>query len=155
MSKYNLREKKETPALYRTAIKREVIDEICEQILRKMIVEKRYQDPLFNAQMLAQEIQTNVLYVSAAVSLRFQTNFPTLIAGYRLREAVALMTDKRTRHLTMAEISAEAGFANRQSFYSSFYKSYGKSPKQYQNEFFAKINTTKGRKIKNESINES
>ena len=155
MSKYNLREKKDAPALYRTAIKREVIDEICEQILRKMIVEKRYRDPQYNAQKLAQEIQTNARYVSAAVSLRFQTNFPTLIAGYRLRDAIALMTDKRTRDMTMAEVSSASGFANRQSFYSSFFKAYGKSPKQYQIDFFAKLNAPKGSKNKTAPVNES
>ena len=149
MSKYNLREKKDAPALYRTAIKSEVIDEIYEQILRKMIVEKRYRDPQYNAQMLAKEIHTNARYVSAAVSLRFQTNFPSLIAGYRLRDAIAMMTDKRTRHMTMSEISVAAGFANRQTFYSSFFKVYGKSPKQYQNDFFAKLETAKSGKNQN------
>lgn len=148
MTKYNLRERKEAPALYRTAIKRDVIDEIYEQILRKMIVDKRYRDPQYNAQRLAKEIQTNVRYVSATVSLRFQTNFPSLIAGYRVREAASLLTDKRNRGLTMADISTACGFANRQSFYSSFYKVYGKSPKQYQNEFFAKLTAPKNGKNK-------
>ena len=91
MNKYNTREKKECPALYRTTIKAEVIDIICEQILRKMIVEKRYRDPSYNAQRLAEEIGTNPRYISAAVSLRFQCNFPELIAGYRLREAISMI----------------------------------------------------------------
>ena len=139
MSKYNLREKKESPALYRTAIKSEVIDTICEQILRKMIVEKRYRDPQYNAQRLAEEIGTNPRYISAAVSLRFQCNFPELIAGYRLREAIATMTDKHNRKLSMEEVAAASGFANRQSLYATFYKVHGKTPKEYQNDFFARL----------------
>ena len=42
--KYNYREKKEKVAAYRTQVRAEVIDEIYEQILRKMIVEKKYRD---------------------------------------------------------------------------------------------------------------
>lgn len=139
MSKYNFREKKECPALYRTTIKAEVIDVIYEQILRKMIVDKRYRDPQYNAQRLAEEIGTNPRYISAAVSLRFQCNFPELIAGYRLREAIAMMTDKRNRKLSMGEIAAASGFANRQTFYATFYKMHGKTPKDYQNEFYARL----------------
>ncbi|MBR1682200.1 MAG: AraC family transcriptional regulator [Bacteroidaceae bacterium] len=150
MTKYNLREKKEAPALYRTAIRTEVIDDIYEQILRKMIVEKRYRDPRYNAQRLAEEIGTNARYISAAVSLRFQTNFPTLIAGYRLRDAIAVMTDKRTKSLNMGTVATQSGFANRQSFYSAFFRAYGKTPKQYQNEFFARLAQPKGGKGKTE-----
>ena len=150
MTKYNLREKKEAPALYRTAIRTEVIDDIYEQILRKMIVEKRYRDPRYNAQRLAEEIGTNARYISAAVSLRFQTNFPTLIAGYRLRDAIAVMTDKRTKNLNMGTVATQSGFTNRQSFYSAFFRTYGKTPKQYQNEFFARLALPKGGKGKTE-----
>ena len=143
MAKYNLHEKKEKPAIYRTAIKTEVIDEIYEQILKKMIVEKKYRDPGYTAQQLSQEIGTNTRYISAAVSLRFQMNFSTLIAGYRIREAIAMLTDKRKRNLTMADIAKACGFANRQSFYAAFYRIQAKSPKQYQDEFFAKIGQSK------------
>ena len=143
MSKYNLHEKKEKPAVYRTAIKPEVIDEIYEQLLKKLIVEKRYRDPEFTARQLAEEIHTNIRYISAAVSLRFQMNFATLIASYRVREAIAMMTDKRNRHLTMADVALASGFANRQSFYAAFYRLHAKSPKQYQDEFFARLGQTK------------
>ncbi len=150
MAKYNIKEKRESLALYRTVIRTEVIDTIYEQILRKMIVEKRYRDPEYNAQRLAEEIGTNTRYISATVSLRFQMNFPSLIAGYRLRDAIALMTDKHNKKMSMGEIAATSGFANRQSFYSSFYKAYAKTPKQYQNEFFSKLGQRKTNKNKAE-----
>ena len=146
MSKYNIHEKKEKPAVYRTAVKPEVIDEIYEQILRKMIVEKKYRDPEYTAQQLAKEINTNTRYISAAVSLRFQSNFSSLVAGYRVREAIAMMTDKRNRDLTMANIAKACGFANRQSFYAAFFRIHAKTPKQYQDEFFAKIGQPSHRK---------
>ncbi|MCR5180542.1 MAG: helix-turn-helix domain-containing protein [Bacteroidaceae bacterium] len=138
MAKYNYHEKKEKPAAYRAQIRPEVIDEIYEQILRKMIVEKKYRDPNYTAQKLAEDINTNSRYISAAVSLRFQMNYSELVASYRIRDAVYLLQDKRYKHLTMAEIAKECGFANRQSFYSSFYHHQGKTPKQFQAEAFAR-----------------
>lgn len=149
MAKYNYREKKEKPATYRMAVKPEVIDEIYEQILKKMIVEKKFRDPKFTAQRLAEEIGTNTRYISAAVSLRFQQNYTELINGYRIREAIAIITDRRNRGITMGEVAAAAGFANRQSFYAAFYRIHGKTPKDYQNQFFAKAGENKrGRKSK-------
>lgn len=143
MTKYNIREKKVKPATYRTAIKPEIIDSIYEQILRKMIVEKKYRDPSYTAKKLAEEIQTNTRYISATVSLRFQQNYSELVSGYRVREAISMITDKRNRKLTMGEIAKACGFANRQSFYSAFYRLHDKTPKQYQEEFFARINQPK------------
>lgn len=139
MAKYNYREKKEKPATYRVQIRPEVIDEIYEQILRKMIVEKKYRDPNYTAKQLAEDIQTNTRYISATISLRFQMNYAELISTYRVRDALSMLQDKRNKELTMAEIAEACGFSNRQSFYAAFYHLQGKTPKQYQSEFLAKM----------------
>lgn len=136
-------------ASYRTQVRPEVIDEIYEQILRKMIVEKKYRDPNYTAKKLAEEIQTNTRYISAAVSLRFQMNYAELVAGYRIRDAVSMLQDKRNKNLTMGEVATACGFANRQSFYAAFFHLQGKTPKQYQAEFLAKLPAPK-RSKKNE-----
>jgi len=138
MAKYNIRPRKEKPANYRMAVSTEVINVIYEQLMRKMIVEKKYRDPHYTAARLAEEIGTNTRYISAAVSLRFQQTYTELVNGYRVREAVALLTDRRNRGLTMAEVASKVGFANRQSFYAAFYRNFGKTPKEYQDNFFAK-----------------
>lgn len=139
MAKYNTIEKKEKAATYRTLISPAVIDEIYEQILRKMIVEKKYKDSTYTAKKLADEIHTNTRYISAAVSLRFQMNYSELLAGYRVRDAISMLTDRRNRAMTMGEIALACGFATRQSFYAAFYRAQGKSPKQYQDDFFARM----------------
>jgi len=54
-----------------------------------------------------------------------------------------MMTDKRNRHLTMEDVAKASGFANRQTFYAAFYRFHAKSPKQYQDEFFARLGQTK------------
>lgn len=139
MAKYNTIEKKEKAATYRTLISPTIIDELYEQILRKMIVEKKYKDPTYTAKKLAEEIHTNTRYISAAVSLRFQMNYSELLAGYRVRDAISMLTDRRNRGMKMGEIGQACGFATRQSFYAAFYRSQGKSPKQYQDDFFARM----------------
>ena len=111
MAKYNYHEKKEKAATYRTQVRPELIDEIYEQILRKMIVEKKYKDPTYTAKKLAEEIHTNTRYISATVSLRFQMNYAELVCGYRIRDAISMLTDKRNRDLTMAEVAHACGFA--------------------------------------------
>lgn len=139
MAKYNYQEKQEKPATYRTQIRSEVIDEIYEQILRKMIVEKKYRDPHYTAQQLADEIHTNSRYISAAVSLRFQMNYAELVASYRVRDAISMLQDKRNRRITMGEVAEACGFSTRQSFYAAFYRLQHKTPKQFQDEFFARL----------------
>ena len=143
MAKYNYHEKKEKTAAYRTLVKPEIIDEIYEQILRKMIVEKKYRDPEYTAKKLAEEIGTNTRYISAAVSLRFQTNYSALIGGFRIRDAIAMLSDKRYKDITMGELAQACGFANRQSFYAAFYRAEGTTPKQYQADFYARVGSKK------------
>jgi AraC-like DNA-binding protein len=150
MAKYNIRPKKEKPANYRMAVSADVINEIYEQLLRKMIVEKKYRDPHYTAARLAEEIGTNTRYISAAVSLRFQQTYSELINWYRVREAVAILTDRRYRGLTMAEIAAMVGYSNRQSFYAAFYRAYAKTPKEFQDNFYAKsLELRRSRKPRN------
>ncbi len=133
MAKYNLTtEKKIKDAAYRNLVRSELVDDLYEKILHKMVVEKKYRDPKYNAQMLAKELNTNSRYISAVVNLRFNMNYSCLVNEYRVRESQYLLVDKRYAHLTIQEISAMVGFANRQSFYASFYRILGITPHDYR-----------------------
>ena len=149
MVKYSQSEKRAKPATYRMLIRPELIDTIYEQILHKMIVEKRYLDPTYTAARMAEELQTNVRYISATVSLRFGMNYSQLISGYRLRESLYMLSDRRNAKLTMAEVAQRCGFASRQTFYATFFKAYHKTPKEYQSEAMAKQAERMARKNKN------
>ena len=70
--------------------------------------------------------------ISAVVNSRFKTNFSGLVNEYRIKEALHYMTDKRYSDLTIEEIGTAVGFANRQSFYSSFYRTMGETPNSYR-----------------------
>ncbi len=129
---YNIKEKKEKNATYRSLIRAELADELYEKILNIIVIQKRYRDKEFSAKELAKELQTNTRYISAVINSRFNTNFSCLINEYRIKEALHRMTDKRYLDMTIEEIGALVGFANRQSFYASFYRIMGETPNGYR-----------------------
>lgn len=129
---YNIKEKKEKNALYRSLIRAELADELHEKILSLIVIEKRYRNKDFSAKVLAEELGTNTRYISAVINSRFKTNFSCLLNEYRIKEALHCMTDKRYNQLTIEEIGTMVGFATRQSFYASFYRIMRETPNSYR-----------------------
>ena len=129
---YNIKEKQEKNALYRSLIRAELADELYEKILNIIIIEKRYRNKDFSAKELAKELGTNTRYISAVINSRFNTNFSCLINEYRIKEALHKLTDKRFQEMTIEDIGSLVGFANRQSFYASFYRIMGETPNNYR-----------------------
>ena len=129
---YNLREKKEKNAAYRSLIRPELADELYDKIINIVVVQKKYRDPDYSAKMLAKELETNTRYLSAVINSRFGMNYSCLLNEYRIREALHLLTDKRYAAKNIEDISTMVGFANRQSFYAAFYKIMGETPTGYR-----------------------
>lgn len=129
---YNIKEKQEKNAAYRSLIRAELADELYEKILNIIVIEKKYRDKEFSAKALANELKTNTRYISAVINSRFNTNFSSLVNEYRIKEAMHRMTDKRYTDMTIEEIGNVVGFANRQSFYASFYRMMRETPNEYR-----------------------
>ena len=129
---YNIKEKTEKNATYRSLIRAELADELYEKILNIIVIEKRYRDKDFSAKELAAMLSTNTRYISAVINSRFNTNFSCLINEYRVKEAMHKMSDKRYTKMTIEEIGLSVGFSNRQSFYASFYRIMGETPNNYR-----------------------
>ncbi len=129
---YNLSEKKEKKAAYRSLIRAELADELYDKILNIVVVQKKYKDPNYSAKDLAKELKTNTRYLSAVVNSRFGMNYSCLLNEYRIKDALHLLVDKRYMDKNVEEISAMVGFANRQSFYAAFYKNVGETPNGYR-----------------------
>lgn len=140
MGKYNLTEKKEKNAAYRSLVRAELVDELYEKILHIFVVQKKYKDPDYSAKKMADELNTNTRYISAVVNIRFGQNYSSLVNEYRIKDAQYLLVDKRYMDKTMEEISSMVGFANRQSFYAAFYKLNGITPRSYRISHMAKEN---------------
>lgn len=129
---YNIKEKLEKNATYRSLIRAELADELYEKILNIIVIEKRYRNKDFSAKELAKELNTNTRYISAVINSRFNTNFSCLVNEYRVKEAMHRLTDRRYTDMTIEEIGNVVGFANRQSFYASFYRVMKETPNDYR-----------------------
>ncbi|MBS7318553.1 AraC family transcriptional regulator [Prevotella sp. P3-120] len=135
MAKYNITEKKEHEAKYRSLVNPEMMDTLKEKILRIIVIQEKYKDKEYSAKQLAMDLGTNTRYVSAVINVKFHTNYSCFVNKYRIDEAMSLMVDRRYQKLTMEQISDMVGFSNRQSFYASFYRIMNMSPREYRVKF--------------------
>jgi len=139
MTKYNITERKEKEATYRSLVSPDLMDELKEKILDVLVMQKKYKDKNYSAKKLAEDLGTNTRYVSAVVNVRFHMNYTSLVNKYRIEEAMSILVDKRYQDLRIEEVSDMVGFANRQSFYASFFKITGITPKEYRAQHAAPI----------------
>ena len=137
MAKYNITEKKEKDAVYRTLVSPRLMDEMKEKILNIIVMQKKYKDKSYSARKLAEDLGTNTRYISAVVNVRFHMNYTSFINKYRIEEAMSILVDRRYRDLNMQEVSDMVGFANRQSFYASFFKIMNMTPREYRMQHLA------------------
>ncbi len=134
MAKYNVTERKERDATYRQLVSPALMDDLKEKILDLVAMQKKYKDKNYSAKKLATDLGTNTRYVSAVVNVRFHMNYTSFVNKYRIEEAMSILTDKRYQDLRIEEVSDMVGFANRQSFYASFYKLMGITPREYRQQ---------------------
>ena len=138
MAKYNITERKEKEAAYRTMVSPQLMDELKEKILNIIVMQKKYKDKNYSARKLAEDLGTNTRYISAVVNVKFHMNYTSFVNKYRIEEAMSILVDKRYQDLKMEEVSDMVGFSNRQSFYASFYKIMGITPKEYRQQHTTK-----------------
>lgn len=132
MAKYNITEPKEKEAAYRNLVNPKLMDELKDKILEIVVMQKKYKDKTYSARQLAEDLGTNTRYISAVVNVKFHMNYTSFVNKYRIEEAMSILIDKRYKDLRIEEVSDMVGFANRQSFYASFYKLMGITPKEYR-----------------------
>ena len=137
MAKYNITEKKEKEAAYRSLVSPKLMDELKEKILDIILIQQKYKDKDYSAKRLAEDLGTNTRYISAVVNMRFHMNYTSFVNKFRIDEAMTLLVDKRYQDLNMEDISSMVGFSNRQSFYASFFKINGVTPREYRMKHFA------------------
>jgi AraC-like DNA-binding protein len=149
MAKYNITEKKEKEAAYRSLVSPRLMDEMKEKILNIIVMQKKYKDKDYSAKRLAADLGTNTRYVSAVVNVRFHMNYTSFVNKYRIEEAMSILVDKRYQDYKMEDVSDMVGFANRQSFYAAFYKINRMTPREYRLQHLAQHPLQKVKKNKN------
>ena len=132
MTKYNITQKKDKEAHYRSLINPKLMDEMKDRILEIIVMQKKYKDKHYSAKSLAEDLGTNTRYISAVVNVKFHMNYTSFVNKFRIEEAMAILVDRRYQKLRMEDVSAMVGFANRQSFYASFFRIMGITPRDYR-----------------------
>ena len=70
--------------------------------------------------------------ISTVINRQFNTNYTSFVNKFRIQEAMKLLKDKRKAHLTIEDVSDAVGFSTRQSFYTSFKRFTGMTPREYR-----------------------
>ena len=84
MAKYNITEKKEKEAAYRSLVNPRLMDEMKEKILNIIVMQKKYKDKDYSAKKLAEDLGTNTRYISAVVNVRFHMNYTSFVNKFRI-----------------------------------------------------------------------
>lgn len=132
MAKYNINNNTVKDAAYRSLVSKKKVRELRDQIYDVICKQKKYRDKEYSAKQLAIDLKTNTRYISAVVSVCFGMNYTSFVNSYRIKYAKTLLSNKKFVKLRMDEVSEMSGFSNRQSFYASFYKFTGITPRQYK-----------------------
>lgn len=93
MAKYNITEKGDKKAVYRTLINPIVMDELEKNIMDVIYTKRKYLDKEYSAKQLAMDLGTNTRYISAVVNVRFGMNYTSLVNKYRIEEAMVILAD--------------------------------------------------------------
>ncbi len=108
-----------------------LLHEIAEQIQKLLKDEQPYLSSNYSLQQLSQSLQVSPVLTSRAISRVLKTNFNDLINEQRVKHFVLEAQKPMSSHLTHWAIAAQVGFGNKVSFYKSFKKHYGSTPKAY------------------------
>lgn len=138
MTKYNITPKKVKMAAYRNLVNPELMDRLETQIYDIIVKQKKYLDKDYSAKQLAADLNTNSRYISAVINVRFKMNYTSFVNKQRIKDAMALLSKKDNKSLNMEDISDMVGFANRQSFYASFFRINKITPREYKLKQFSK-----------------
>jgi len=107
-----------------------------DKILYNTIIEyleknKPFKNPDFNASTLAKALNTNVNYISRAISAGGGGDFHTLLNNFRINYAKAMLDSGAMKKYTIDYIYTEAGYKYRSTFNAAFKLITGMTPSDY------------------------
>jgi len=100
------------------------------KIKEKIITEKLYTNPNLNLRTLAIDLAIKEKELSRIINV--QTNFYQLINSLRVTEFKSLIQSPKAAQLSLLGLAYESGFSSKSTFYSTFKKLEGMTPKQYE-----------------------
>lgn len=115
-----------------TAIAEEKIEDLMMQFNELMSERKAYTDSNISIKSVAEQLHTNRTYLSQAINRTFGKSFPQVLAEYRVRAAIEMISDPNC-DLPLKAIASEVGFSSPSVFFTTFRNIMGMTPAAYRN----------------------
>ncbi|WP_037321253.1 AraC family transcriptional regulator [Salegentibacter sp. Hel_I_6] len=103
-----------------------------ENLTSYMETEKPYLNPSLSLRNLADQMGMNSRELSIIINQKLNQHFFDFINGYRIKEAMDILTDPAKKDETVLEILYEVGFNSKSSFNTAFKKHTRKTPTEYR-----------------------
>lgn len=93
---------------------------------------QRYLDPQFSLELLSNELNFSVSYISKLINEYGKYNFSDFINSLRVEKAKELLSLKDYNNYTIIAIGLECGFYSKSAFYSAFKKFTSETPSSFR-----------------------
>ena len=100
------------------------------KIKEEIIAKKLYTNPGLNLRTLAIDLEIKEKELSRIINTK--TSFYQLINSFRVAEFKQLIQSPKAAQLSLLGLAHESGFSSKSTFYSTFKKLEGMTPKQYE-----------------------
>jgi len=104
------------------------------EIINYLETNKPFKNPDFNAHTLAIALNTNVTYISKALSAGGNDNFNALLNNIRVNYVKSMLDNGALKKYTLDFIQAEAGYKHRSTFNTAFKSITGMTPSEYASQ---------------------
>jgi len=103
---------------------------VFNKIKEEITIKKLYTNPNLNLRALAINLDIKEKELSRIINT--ETSFYQLINSFRVEEFKKLIQSPKATQLSLLGLANEAGFSSKSTFYSTFKKLEGMTPKQYE-----------------------
>ena len=107
-------------------------DEHYQKLLKLMLEDKIYRDPLLNMDVLAEKTQLSNGYLSRIINQKEGKNFYDFVNAFRVAEVKSHLNLPNYAHYSILGIALEAGFKSKSTFNAVFKKMTGMTPSAYK-----------------------
>jgi tetratricopeptide (TPR) repeat protein len=106
--------------------------QLYKDFVNRLEKEEIYRDQDLNLEKLAKLLQTNRSEMSAVINKLSDTNYASLVNGYRIKHAIRLLSDPVvSKQYSIEGISIESGFKSLSLFFKHFKEQTGLTPKNF------------------------
>ncbi len=109
----------------------EKLNELMSRFTAVMMERRLFADSSLTLAAVADELGSNRTYLSKAINEITGKNFTQVVNDYRIREAIAQISDTATDR-PLKQIAADVGFSSLSTFYSVFQATTGMTPARYR-----------------------